>query len=109
MSPCATHEPPLRRGSGCIGAGMRPANAAPAHVSTRRAPASFVRRAVIAFIVLAVAAGIAVGARRYIASTQPKTTYQTSTVARGRITAKVTATGTLSAHVTVLVGSQVSG
>jgi HlyD family secretion protein len=39
--------------------------------------------------------------------TGPK--YETSKVDQGRITAKVTATGTVSALVTVLVGSQVSG
>jgi len=38
-----------------------------------------------------------------------KPTYETATVDRGRISAKVTASGTLSALVTVQVGSQVSG
>jgi HlyD family secretion protein len=36
-------------------------------------------------------------------------TYKTAEVERGRVEARVTATGTLSAHVTVQVGSQVSG
>lgn len=39
----------------------------------------------------------------------PKVLFETATVDRGRLTAKVTATGTLSALVTVQVGSQVSG
>jgi HlyD family secretion protein len=40
---------------------------------------------------------------------EPKVQFETSEVERGRIVAKVTATGTLSALVTVQVGSQVSG
>jgi len=40
---------------------------------------------------------------------QVKVKYETAKVVRGRIVAKVTATGTLSALVTVQVGSQVSG
>jgi len=40
---------------------------------------------------------------------KPVTKYETVKVDRGRITARVTATGTVSALVTVLVGSQVSG
>ncbi|MEO7329425.1 MAG: efflux RND transporter periplasmic adaptor subunit, partial [Minicystis sp.] len=46
----------------------------------------------------------------YQASTRPaEITYTTVKLERGHISARVTATGTLSAHVTVLVGSQVSG
>jgi len=42
-------------------------------------------------------------------SGKPKVQWETAAVDRGRITARVTATGTLSALVTVQVGSQVSG
>lgn len=46
----------------------------------------------------------------YQAATRPpELTYRTVKVERGRIVARITATGTLSAHVTVQVGSQVSG
>lgn len=55
-----------------------------------------------------VAAGI--GVWRWRAGSQkPKIQLDTTQVANGRIVAKVTATGTLSAIVTVQVGSQVSG
>lgn len=40
---------------------------------------------------------------------EPEPRYETATVDRGRIIARVTATGTLSALVTVQIGSQVSG
>ena len=43
------------------------------------------------------------------AKKQPPTTFETARVERGRISARVTATGTLSALVTVQVGSVVSG
>ena len=50
------------------------------------------------------------GAWRWSAGTaKPKTTIESTPAERGRIVAKVTATGTLSALVTVQVGSQVSG
>jgi HlyD family secretion protein len=42
-------------------------------------------------------------------SSKPKVAWETAAVDRGRIVARVTATGTLSALVTVQVGSQVSG
>jgi HlyD family secretion protein len=42
-------------------------------------------------------------------SSKPERKYETAKIERGRIVAKVTATGTLSALVTVQVGSQVSG
>ncbi len=42
-------------------------------------------------------------------SSKPKVQWETSAVDRGRVVARVTATGTLSALVTVQVGSQVSG
>src|SRR5262249_61137025 len=57
-----------------------------------------------------VVAGLAFGVWRYLGGTgKPPLRYETAQVERGRITAKVTATGTLSALVTVQVGSQVSG
>src|SRR5579884_4122289 len=60
----------------------------------------------------AVAAVVVVGAAGWRATTSrsaPAVRYQTATVDRGRIVAKVTASGALSAIVTVQVGSQVSG
>src|SRR5262249_60736957 len=57
-----------------------------------------------------VAAGLGFGLWRNLGGTgKPPLRYETAQVERGRITAKVTATGTLSALVTVQVGSQVSG
>ena len=58
-------------------------------------------------LVLAMAGGTAYLVKRR--SAKPKVQWETSAVDRGRITARVTATGTLSALVTVQVGSQVSG
>jgi HlyD family secretion protein len=60
--------------------------------------------AAAALLVLGVA-----GWRWSAGSSKPKLQTETAQVDRGRIVAKVTATGTLSALVTVLVGSQVSG
>src|SRR4051795_5449796 len=57
-------------------------------------------------IVVAIGIGVFVSAR---AGKKPPVQYETVKVDQGRITAKVTATGTLSAIVTVQVGSQVSG
>jgi HlyD family secretion protein len=61
-----------------------------------------------------IAAGIAVvavgvSARWYLGSHKPAISFETVAVDRGSIMAKVTATGILSALVTVQVGSQVSG
>ena len=64
------------------------------------------RGIVAAVVVLAVAVGYYFYARSQ-RPTGPK--FETVKVTRGSITAKVTATGTLSALVTVQVGSQVSG
>jgi HlyD family secretion protein len=59
---------------------------------------------------LLVISGLAFGIFRYLRSREPPPPrYATVTVDRGRISSRVTATGTLSALVTVLVGSQVSG
>jgi len=61
---------------------------------------------VAVIVAVAVAIGVFVTAR---ANRRPVTRYETVGVDRGRIVARVTATGTLSALVTVQVGSQVSG
>ena len=61
---------------------------------------------VAAVVVIAVAVGWIQVAR---ARSRKQVSYETVKVDRGRIVAKVTATGTLSALVTVQVGSQVSG
>jgi HlyD family secretion protein len=58
-------------------------------------------------VVLALAGGTTYLLKRR--SAKPKVQWETTAVDRGRITARVTATGTLSALVTVQVGSQVSG
>jgi HlyD family secretion protein len=61
--------------------------------------------------IIVVAAGIGTGAALWAkrSSGKPKVQWETTAAARGRITARVTATGTLSALVTVQVGTQVSG
>ena len=66
-----------------------------------------VLRAVVLLLVLA---GAGVAAWRYRATHQtPEVTYKTAAADKHRIVGKVTASGTLSAIVTVLVGTQVSG
>jgi HlyD family secretion protein len=61
-------------------------------------------------VVLAVVAGGAYGIVRWRrAHAKPAVEFETAKVERGRIVSRVTATGTLSALVTVQVGSQVSG
>ncbi len=68
------------------------------------------KRRVISIAILVLVLGAAIGGWRWRASTRkPKLQIDTARVDRGRIVAKVTATGTLSAIVTVQVGSQVSG
>jgi HlyD family secretion protein len=70
-----------------------------------------VKRIVIRVLIAAAILGLAFGG--YVLygrmTREPELTYRTAKVEKSRITAKVSATGTLSAHVTVLVGSQVSG
>src|SRR5689334_20287104 len=64
-------------------------------------------RIAVVLVVIGVAVG---GFFAYAAATKaPELTFKTAKVERGRVVARVTATGTLSAHVTVQVGSQVSG
>ena len=64
------------------------------------------RYALVAAVVIIAAA---VGAWRMKSRAKPTTQMETARLERGRIVAKVTASGTLSAIVTVQVGSQVSG
>jgi len=61
-------------------------------------------------MIILIVAGLGVAAWRYASSSKSSSVrFETSKVDRGGITAKVTASGTLSALVTVQVGSQVSG
>src|SRR5205085_1557365 len=64
-------------------------------------------RWLIALIVMVAAAVGVIGYAR--SRRKPEVKYETVKVDRGRIVARVTATGTLSALVTVQVGAQVSG
>jgi HlyD family secretion protein len=83
----------------------RPAPGAATHPSARKRIWRVVRWASLA----AVLAGVTVVASRYRTEGAPVVRYQTATVDSGPIAAKVTASGTVSAITTVLVGSQVSG
>jgi len=69
------------------------------------------RKRIVTWIVgLLVVAGIAAGVLWYLRKpTTPDITYETDPVDRGRLESRITASGTLSALVTVQVGSQVSG
>src|SRR4051794_37309822 len=68
------------------------------------------RRWIRLLIGLAVAGAALAGVLAWRAGSKPKgPRYETVPAERGRIVARVTATGTLSALVTVQVGSQVSG
>jgi HlyD family secretion protein len=66
---------------------------------------------VVRGLLLLLVAGAAVGGvfAYHAATRPPELTFRTAKVERGSIVARVTATGTLSAHVTVQVGAQVSG
>ncbi len=66
------------------------------------------RKVIIAAAALAVLAALGIWRWRAASRSGP-VQYETARVDRGRVVAKVTATGTLSALVTVQVGSQVSG
>src|ERR1700743_1960623 len=63
---------------------------------------------VLAALVLAAGAGVGIYRWR-TAHRKPPVEFDTATIDRGRIVSRVTATGTLSALVTVQVGTQVSG
>src|SRR5512140_609732 len=68
------------------------------------------RRRLITILAALLVIGAAIGVWRWRSGTKNgKPQFETAAVDRGRIVAKVTATGTLSAIVTVQVGSQVSG
>lgn len=60
-------------------------------------------------LVLLVLAALAFLGVRHFRESAPKVTYKTATLERGRVAARVTASGTLSPLVKVEVGSQVSG
>jgi HlyD family secretion protein len=69
-----------------------------------------VRRLLVTALALVLLAGGGVGVVRWrAANKRPPVEFETAAVDRGRIVARVTATGTLSALVTVQVGTQVSG
>lgn len=68
------------------------------------------RRWLTALVVLLLAGAAIAGITLLVVrSRPPELTYRTVKAERGRVVARVTATGTLSAYVTVQVGSQVSG
>jgi HlyD family secretion protein len=82
----------------------------PAPAASQRLPSANQHRRLrsLAIAAAVVAAGV-VGARLLLAPKAAALHFQTAPVDRGPIAAKVTANGTLSALVTVRVGSQVSG
>ena len=86
---------------------MKPAERIPTEPTRLPARPARTRRLIVAAaaLVAIVIAAVAWRATR----TAPAPKYETARVDRGRIVAQVTATGTLSALVTVQVGSQVSG
>ncbi|MGC4091650.1 MAG: efflux RND transporter periplasmic adaptor subunit [Polyangiaceae bacterium] len=71
--------------------------------------ARLIKRLALLALALSTVAGAVIGYRYHEAHKQTGPRFETTKVDRGRITARVTATGTVSALVTVLVGSQVSG
>src|SRR6266542_3632867 len=86
---------------------MKPAERIPTEPTRLPARPSRTRRLVVAAAVLVAIVLAAVAWRATRNAPAPK--FETARVDRGRIVAQVTATGTLSALVTVQVGSQVSG
>jgi HlyD family secretion protein len=86
---------------------MKPAERLPDEPLSLHARPRRFRKIAIAIAALAAVAAAAIGIR--IARKPAAPTYETARVDRGRIVGQVTATGTLSALVTVQVGSQVSG
>lgn len=77
--------------------------------SKPRSGARLLRRASALALAGALGVGTYFGVRAYRTSRTRAPRFETSAVDRGRIAARVTSTGTLSALVTVQVGSQVSG
>jgi HlyD family secretion protein len=86
---------------------MKPAERIPDEPRPLRSRSRRPRLIAIAIAALVAVAAAVVGVRAARKPAEPK--YETARVDRGRIVAQVTATGTLSALVTVQVGSQVSG
>jgi HlyD family secretion protein len=84
-----------------------------APVVARRAPGGLLKAAFKVLrtaVLLLLVGGIGVGVWRYVAThAQPEVTYRSAPVGKHRIVAKVTASGTLSPLVTVIVSTQVSG
>ena len=70
---------------------------------------SRIRKLLVPILVVTALGGAGLGARQALANKKPTVEYQTAAVEQGAVAARVTATGTLSALVTVQVGSQVSG
>src|SRR5947208_2617688 len=70
---------------------------------------SRIRKLLVPILVVTALGGAGLGARQALANKKPAVEYQTAAVQQGTVAARVTATGTLSALVTVQVGSQVSG
>jgi HlyD family secretion protein len=70
---------------------------------------SRIRKLLVPILVVTMLGGAGFGARQALANKKPVVDYQTAAVEQGAVAARVTATGTLSALVTVQVGSQVSG
>ena len=87
---------------------MKPAERITSEATPLPARSRGIRKLVIAIVALVAVVAGGVGVWRATRSV-PAPSYETARVDRGRIVAQVTATGTLSAIVTVQVGSQVSG
>jgi HlyD family secretion protein len=87
---------------------MKPAERMSTTEPTRLPAPPARNRRLIALVAAAVAIAVGVAAWR-LTRPAPAPRYETTRVDRGRVVAQVTATGTLSAIVTVQVGSQVSG
>jgi HlyD family secretion protein len=68
-----------------------------------------VKRRIVWLAVIVLAAGLISGGYLYSQSVGNRSPFRTAPVTRGPLTAAISATGTLNAVVTVLVGSQVSG
>ncbi|HVY46005.1 MAG TPA: efflux RND transporter periplasmic adaptor subunit [Minicystis sp.] len=76
-------------------------------MDTLRSPR--LRKILVPVLVALGITGAGFGAHKALAAKKPVVSYDTAAVEQGAVAAKVTATGTLSALVTVQVGSQVSG